>query len=87
MRVKEIVMIELTEQQRRQLQATDEPRFVDTETGKTYVLVSAEIYERIKELLEDELRVTGEMVDRLMEEEDSDDATLAFYQQQYGRKS
>lgn len=80
-------MIELTEQQRRELTATDAPRLLDPETGKTYVLVPTEVYERLKSLLEEEPRVTGEMVDRLMEEEDRDDPTLAFYQEQYGRKS
>lgn len=80
-------MIELTEQQRQELQATDVPRILDPGTGKTYVLVPTEVYERLQRLLEDEPRVTGEMVDRLMEEEDQDDPTLAFYQQQYGRKS
>ncbi len=79
-------MIELTEQQRQQLIATDVPQIVDPGTGKTYVLVQTEVYERLKRLLEDEPEVTGEMVDRLMEEEDRDDPTLAFYQQEYGRK-
>jgi hypothetical protein len=80
-------MIELTEQQQQELRATDAPQFLDPGTGKTYVLVQTEVYERLKGLLEDEPSVTGEMVDRLMEEEDRDDPTLAFYQQQYGRKS
>jgi hypothetical protein len=78
-------MIELTEHQRRELSATDAPELLDPETGKTYVLVPTEVYERLKGLLEDEPRVTGEMVDSLMEEEDRDDRTLAFYQEQYGR--
>ena len=80
-------MIELTEQQRRNLTATDALPLLDPETGKTYVLLQTEVYERLKSLLEEEPRVTGEMVDRLMEEEDRDDPTLAYYQQQYGRKS
>ncbi len=75
-------MIELTEQQRHELTATDVPHLLDPKTGKTYVLVETEVYERLKGLLEDEPRVTGEMVDRLMEEEDRDDPTLAFYQQE-----
>lgn len=70
-------MIELTEQQRQELIATDAPQVLDPGTGKTYVLVQTEVYERLKAFLEDEPRVTGEMVDRLMEEEDP---TLAFYQ-------
>lgn len=79
-------MIELTEQQRQELTATEVPRFLDPQTGETYVLVQTAVYERLNELLEDEPRVTGEMVDRLMEEEDRDDPTLASYQQEYGRK-
>lgn len=79
-------MIQLTEQQRRELTATDAPQLLDPETGKTYVLVPTEVYERLKGLLEDETRVTGEMADRLIEEEDRDDPTLASYQEQYGRK-
>jgi len=59
---------------------------LDPGTGKTYVLVQIEVYERIQGLLGMEPRVTGEMVDRLMEEEDRDDPTLASYQEQYGRK-
>lgn len=80
-------MIELTEPQRQQLLGTDTPLVLDPGTGKTYVLVPTEAYEQLKMLLEGEPRVTGEMVDRLMEEEDGDDPTLAFYQQQYGRKT
>ena len=80
-------MIELTEQQRQELIATDALHVLDPATGQTYVLVQTEVYECLKALLEDAPRVTGEMVDRLMEEEDRDDPTVAFYQQQYGRKS
>jgi len=80
-------MIELTEQQRQQMIETDAPQILDPETGKTYVLVPTEVYERFKRILEEAPRITGEMVDRLMEEEDRDDPTLAIYQQQYGRKS
>jgi hypothetical protein len=43
-------MIELTEQQRRELEANP-PRVVDPLTNKTYVLVSEEVYERIQDLL------------------------------------
>lgn len=80
-------MIELTEQQRQELAATNVPKALDPGSGKTYVLVELEVYEQLMRLLEDGPRVTGEMVDRLMEEEDRDDPTLAFYQQEYGRKT
>jgi hypothetical protein len=80
-------MIELTEQQRQELTTTDAPLVLDPVTGKTYVLVQTDVYERLTSVLEDGPRVTGEMVDRLMEEEDRDDTTLAFYQEEYGRRS
>jgi hypothetical protein len=73
-------MIELTEQQRQELLWTDVPQVLDPATGKTYVLVPTEVYERLKGLPEDEPRVTDEMVDRLMEEEDRDDPTLTHFQ-------
>ena len=79
-------MIELTVQQRRNLTATDVLPLLDPETGKTYVLLQTEVYERLKGLVEEDFRVTGEMVDRLMEEEDRDDPTLAYYQRQYESK-
>ena len=40
-------MIELTEQQRQELLATDIPRALDPGTGQTYVLVPTEVYERL----------------------------------------
>jgi len=43
-------MIELTEQQSRELSA-DAPRALDPLTGKTYVLVSEEMYDRLQALL------------------------------------
>jgi hypothetical protein len=43
-------MIELTEQQRQELNA-DLPRLLDPLTKKTYVLVSEEAYERMQALL------------------------------------
>lgn len=43
-------MIELTEQQRSELEAAV-PRVLDPHTQKTYVLVSEEVYERIQDLL------------------------------------
>lgn len=43
-------MIELTEEQRRELEA-DVPRVLDPETRKTYVLLSEEVYERVQALL------------------------------------
>lgn len=43
-------MIELTQEQRKELEA-DVPRVVDPQTQRTYVLLSEESYERIQALL------------------------------------
>jgi len=43
-------MIELTEQQRQELNAVP-PRVIDPQTKKSYVLVSETVYERIQALL------------------------------------
>src|SRR5262249_35282203 len=49
----EQVMIELTEQQLQELQ-NSEPRIRDPQTGEVYVLLRAEVYERLKGMLGDE---------------------------------
>jgi hypothetical protein len=54
MTAKERAMIELTEEQRRELVGIDVPRILDPQTGKTYVLVSEEVYDRLKGLLGEE---------------------------------
>lgn len=48
-------MIELTPEQKRALEESAVPRVVDPETRKTYVLVSEEVYERMKILVGEEV--------------------------------
>ena len=73
-------MIELTKEQRCELQ-NPEPRAVDPETQETYVLVPQELYERLCEVLkQDAVLATGELLDRIMSEDDANDPTLASYQ-------
>jgi hypothetical protein len=88
---KEAMMLELTEQQQQAVDASSEPaRLIDPRTNKTYVLIGADIYERIKGLLvEDDaldMRQVAILVERAMREDDADDPTLEFYQQKYGKK-
>jgi len=81
-------VIELTEQQRREL-SEPEPIAIDPQTRKEYVLVHREIYARMRAIFDEEgldMRAVGVLVDRAMREEDEGDSTLAFYQQKYGRK-
>jgi hypothetical protein len=88
---KEIAMIELTEQQQQAVDASPEPRLIDPRTRKAYVLVGADVYERLRDLLaRDEgldMRQVAALVERAMREDDADDPTLEFYQRKYGRES
>jgi hypothetical protein len=84
-------MVELTKEQQQAVDAGGEPpQFIDPRTKKTYVLIGAETYERLKGLLGDDdglnMRQVGILVDRAMREDDADDPTLEFYQQKYGKK-
>jgi hypothetical protein len=88
---KEESMTELTQQQQQAIDASPEPgRLVDPRTNKTYVLVGADVYERITRLLTEDNGITMPQVallmERAMREDDADDPTLAFYQQKYGNR-
>jgi hypothetical protein len=52
----EIAMIELTEEQRHELERP-EPVVIDPLTVETYVLVRKEVYERLKGLLDEDARL------------------------------
>jgi hypothetical protein len=73
-------MIELTEQQRQEL-STSGAVVIDSETREEYVLMRRAAYERLRALVEGgTVLATGELVDRLMAEDDANDPTLASYQ-------
>jgi hypothetical protein len=44
-------VIELTHEQRRELEGADVPRVVDPETHQRYVLIREDVYERLKGLI------------------------------------
>ena len=82
-------MIDLTEEQRQELDQLAPARVRDPKTNETYVLVRAATYERLRALLEDDGLDMGQvavLVERAMREDDAGDPTLAFYQQKYGRR-
>ena len=76
-------MIELTEQQRQEL-AVSEPVAIDPLTKQRYVLVRAEVYEKVRGLLDDTVYATAEMLDKVMAEDDARDPYLAELQKKYG---
>jgi hypothetical protein len=83
-------MIELTVQQQQALDADPEARLIDPRTRMVYVLVRADIYERLRGLLEEDegpdMRQVAVLVERAMREEDADDPTLEHDQRKDGSK-
>ncbi|MBN8628347.1 MAG: hypothetical protein J0M17_22940 [Planctomycetes bacterium] len=56
-------------------------RFVDPDTQTTYVLVKAEIYDQLRQVLsEDDPRIAYTSVDAALQDDDRDDPLLAGYQ-------
>jgi hypothetical protein len=80
----EATMIELTEQQRQAAVSRPEepPRLVDPLTRETYVLLRADVYERLRAVVEEEYdpREAYLFVDRVMAADDVNDPTLESYQ-------
>jgi hypothetical protein len=64
----------------------DSVRVIDPANKQDYVLVKAEVYERLQSLLADDaVYTTAEMLDRIMAEDDALDPQLAELQKKYGR--
>lgn len=82
-------MIELTQEQRQAVKSEEPPRLVDPDTNETYVLIKAEVYERVRRLLEDEdgldMRQVGILIEEAMREDDANDPLLESYQHYRGR--
>ncbi|HUY33568.1 MAG TPA: hypothetical protein VMV69_12535 [Pirellulales bacterium] len=77
-------MIELTEQQRSELEKP-QPTAIDPQTKQTYVLGRTEAYQRLQALLTgDTVFTTAEMLDNVMADDDANDPHLADLQKQYG---
>ena len=74
-------MIELTDEQCRELEGPEPPRAHNARTNETYVLVRADLYERLRMLLDDELPDVSALVEEAMREYDRDDPSLESYQQ------
>ena len=77
-------MIELTPEQRRELEGPGPVEVRDPVTDATYVLVRKTAYERLRALLNGEtVLATAEMVDRVMAKDDAQDPYLDEYQKLY----
>jgi hypothetical protein len=85
---KEGAMIELTDEQARQLEHP-EPIVIDPRTRQAYVLVPQEAYERLKALLaldEYDPDEGAALVNEVMKEDDAGDPLLESYQR-YGKQA
>ena len=73
-------MIELTQQQRQELQGPEPARALDPQTRTTYVLVRADIYERLRSLLDEDMPDISCLMNEVMAEDDANDPLLESYQ-------
>jgi hypothetical protein len=74
-------MIELTHEQSRELERPESARVRDPRSNRTYVLVPADEYERLRSLMESEGLPDGaSLMNEAMAEDDARDPLLASYQ-------
>ena len=76
-------MFELTIEQRQELQRPGLARAIDPKTKREYVLVPAELYDRLKTVFDGDgldMRQVSALVEEAMRELDADDPSLDSYQ-------
>ena len=75
-------MIELTQDQHEALtqNGTEPTRLIDRATNVEYVLVRADVYDRLKALLADDMPDTAALMNEVMAEDDAKDPYLDSYQ-------
>ncbi len=76
-------MIELTDQQRQEVESTGRTRVLDTATEQEYILLRKDFYERLQAIVEDDSlnpEQVGRLVEQTMREYDEDDPLLDSYQ-------
>jgi PHD/YefM family antitoxin component YafN of YafNO toxin-antitoxin module len=81
-------MIELNREQHEALKQNgkDPLRVIDRASNVEYVLVRADVYERLKTLLTDDLPETAVLINEVMAEDDKNDPYLDSYQH-YAREA
>ena len=73
-------MIELTREQRYAIAGAESSIVLDPETKEHYVLIRKAAYDRLRNLLDEDVRASGELVDSVMAEDDANDPYLESYQ-------
>ena len=77
-------MIELSEEQHRQLESGQPIDLTDARGA--YVLLRKDVYERLRASTDDTLYTDADTLDRVMAEDDADDPYLSELQKKYGGK-
>jgi hypothetical protein len=77
-------MIELTHDQRQQLEKGQAVEVTDPQTDTRCVILRKDIYERLRAMQDDTVCTTAEMLDRVMAEDDANDPHLTGLQARYG---
>jgi hypothetical protein len=84
MPVKEAIMIELSEEQRQSVLQGKPVRVAMPELGTDCVVLRADVYERLRSILEEDdepdMRTVAVLIERNMREDDADDPLLESYQ-------
>jgi hypothetical protein len=78
-----MAVFELTAEQRQELGETEPARAFDPGTKQVYVLVRADVYERMKSIFDEDaldMRQIAVLVEQAMREEDAQDPSLESYQ-------
>jgi hypothetical protein len=84
MAAKEAAMIELTEEQAKQLHGPELAYARDPQTNEIYVLLRASLYERLRSLLNNGMADVSALVNEVMAEDDALDPNLGSYQKLLG---
>jgi hypothetical protein len=84
MRTKEAIVIELTEEQRQNFLQGNPVRLALPELGADGVVLRADIYDRLRSILEEndetDMRMVALLIERNMREDDANDPLLESYQ-------
>ena len=84
-------MIELTEEQRQSILQANPVRLALPELGTDCVVLRADVYERLRSVLEEDdgpnMRTVALLIERNMREDDANDPLLESYQERYGNPS
>lgn len=76
-------MIELTQEQRKAMNEQSDVRLIDPQTNETFVLIRAEVYDRLRQLLSNDSEFSAEdaipLLNEVLGKEGWDDPEMDIY--------